>query len=99
MDTTTTDNSPVEEVDDRDDRGKEEGASGDHDEGADDGDESGKLLYNVPKKKYQKEWKHQAQQREKLISEKIMNSNTTKVTILIVKSNFFGIGLDYKDLS
>ena len=52
MDTTTTDNSPVEEVDDRDDRGKEEGASGDHDEGADDGDESGKLLYNVNKGRY-----------------------------------------------
>ena len=35
-------------------RGEEEGASGDHDGGEDDGDESGKLLYNVlKKKKYQ----------------------------------------------
>ena len=33
-------------------RGKEEGASGDHDEGADDGEESGKLLYNVTKGRY-----------------------------------------------
>jgi len=33
-------------------RGEEEGASGDHDEGADDGDESGKLLYNVTKGRY-----------------------------------------------
>ena len=30
-------------------QGEEEGASADHDEGADDGNESGQLLYNVPK--------------------------------------------------
>ena len=50
MDAATTDNSPMEEGDDKDARGEEEGASGGHSEGTNDGAESGKLMYNVPKK-------------------------------------------------
>ena len=53
MDAPTPDNASLDPPVTTNMRGEEEGASGDHDEGADDGVESDKLLYNVPKKKYQ----------------------------------------------
>ena len=55
MDSTTTDNSPVEGGNFRYDQDDEEGASGDHDNGADDDAASGKLMYNnIQKKKLPK---------------------------------------------
>ena len=52
MDAPTPDNASLDPPVATDMRGEEGGASGDHDEGADDGDESGKLLYNVTKGRY-----------------------------------------------
>ena len=51
MDAASPDNASLDPSVTTDTRGEEEGASGDHDEGAD-GDESGKLLYNVTKGRY-----------------------------------------------
>ena len=78
MDATPADIPSLEVGDVEDDYGFGVEASGDHDDGAESGKE---LMYNIPEKKFQKEKKHQAQQKEKLISEKIMNGNLTRVTI------------------
>ena len=51
MDAATTDNSSLEGEDGRDECGEEEEARGDHIDCA----ESGKLIYNVPKKNFQKD--------------------------------------------
>ena len=54
MDAVSRDISSLEAGVATDIQGEEEGASADHDEGADDGNESCQLLYNVPKKKIPK---------------------------------------------
>ena len=91
MDAIPTYNSPVEGRDDRDDRVEEEGASGDHDKGTNGGVKSGECTkYKTSKKNRSTK----SNKEKKLISEKIMNSNITKVTILMVKRDLFGMQLE-----
>jgi len=54
MDAPPPDNASLDPPVATDMRGEEEGASADHDVGADDGDEIGPLLYNLRKKKIPK---------------------------------------------